>query len=84
MLIWIIFQPTLFRPAARLCYGIQNRISQLSAHFKMSVGGGGLVAYRLDQLVMFIHVCINAVCDSIIMNLLPVFSVRLKFYHFIC
>lgn len=61
------------------CYGIKNRISQLSAHFKMSVGGGGLVAYRLDQLVMFIHVCINAVCDwreqLWIMNRLPVCSI---------
>lgn len=28
----------------------------------MSVGGRGLVAYRLDQLVMFIHVCKMQYC----------------------
>lgn len=57
-------QPPLFHTATRLSYDslnrIKNRISQLSAHFKMSVGGSGLVAYRLDKLLMFIHVFLCA------------------------
>lgn len=47
------------------CNRIKNRITQLSACLKMSVGGRGLVAYRLDQVAMFIHVYLspNAVYD---------------------